>query len=667
MAHVELSSAGQPICAWTENSRKFEIHLPPDVIGRLGTDSWVAFKRVPRRGLEIGGILLGRIESRDGTTTYWIEGFVPVESEHRSGPSYVLSESDFGRLQEALTKNGASSIGIYRSQTRSEQLALQQPDAELFGRCFDTREALFLMLGPVPATAALFIRADGTLKCVHEFPLVSTLSSSLIVRRSSTTPQVDLPAQPAPKIQAASVSLVRQLEAPRKDDTLSVSEHALIPQPPPESQRTAASVDSHPSGLPVKKETSGVSSRRPIPPQPPTTALKKRFSALLSAYRSRVSGSKKGLWILAAAFFCLVIVATVTARSYLLPRAAPPAARASEYLRLTVERAGSSLRVRWDRNSPVVRGATHAVLHIQDGGLQSDRDLAPSEFDAGSITYEPKSSELTFRLDVYSVQPHATGSVQVVNFSSQPANPAAPPAGPNIQAAPKHPPYALLPVLTSVARTESDSTPPPAAPLLAKKDETEEIRSPALSPTDEVKEEFRTPVPRSSEKRSPEKTETIVLDTRVAAPPIVVGSPQPRLPVPEGITAPLPHREPSVDVVPEPVSGSRLGHLVGKVPLLRKLRKQDRFTEPVPVNQVQPSFGMLRPQSLVRPASVGVKVYVGESGTVKAAEVVEYGDPPNFNLANAALAAARLWTFKPARLEDAAVSSEVILHFRFNP
>src|SRR5712671_4417364 len=78
-------SISQPLCEWAESSRRFAIHISPDVIGRLGTESWVAFKRVPRRGLEIGGVLIGHVDSQDDSTTFWIEGFAPVESEHRSG------------------------------------------------------------------------------------------------------------------------------------------------------------------------------------------------------------------------------------------------------------------------------------------------------------------------------------------------------------------------------------------------------------------------------------------------------------------------------------------------------------------------------------------------------------------------------------------------------
>jgi outer membrane biosynthesis protein TonB len=64
---------------------------------------------------------------------------------------------------------------------------------------------------------------------------------------------------------------------------------------------------------------------------------------------------------------------------------------------------------------------------------------------------------------------------------------------------------------------------------------------------------------------------------------------------------------------------------------------------------------------------VNVKVRVAESGAVMLAEVEDYGDPPNWRLAAAALDAARRWTFEPARVEDTAVPSDVILHFRFTP
>lgn len=110
-----------------------------------------------------------------------------------------------------------------------------------------------------------------------------------------------------------------------------------------------------------------------------------------------------------------------------------------------------------------------------------------------------------------------------------------------------------------------------------------------------------------------------------------------------------------------------MGHLVGKIPVLRRLKKPVKIAAPVPVYQAKPTIRMPDTAKLTRPVTIDVKVNVGESGAVDRAEVVEYGDPPNFTLANAALAAARQWTFEMPRVEDGAISSELILHFYFSP
>ncbi|MEO8051865.1 MAG: TonB family protein [Acidobacteriota bacterium] len=89
--------------------------------------------------------------------------------------------------------------------------------------------------------------------------------------------------------------------------------------------------------------------------------------------------------------------------------------------------------------------------------------------------------------------------------------------------------------------------------------------------------------------------------------------------------------------------------------------------EPIPLYQAQPTFKLSNEQKLVEPVSVDVKVQVAESGAVTDAEVVDYGDPPNFPLANSALAAARNWTFQPSRVDDIPVASQVVLHFYFSP
>ena len=73
---------------------RFAIETTPEALARLTAEVWMAFKRVPRRGLEIGGVLLGAARRSEQVTTFRMEGYETVESEHRSGPSYLLSETD---------------------------------------------------------------------------------------------------------------------------------------------------------------------------------------------------------------------------------------------------------------------------------------------------------------------------------------------------------------------------------------------------------------------------------------------------------------------------------------------------------------------------------------------------------------------------------------------
>jgi len=565
------------MCAWSESERKFAIHVPPDVIRRLGAECWIGFKRVPRRGLEIGGILLGRTETGDDITTFWIDGFEQVESEHRSGPSYVLSESDFSHLQEAIKKNKSASLGIFRSQTRSEQLTLQEPDVNLFGRCFETGSAVFLMLGPVPGIAAFFAQADGSLKCIHQFALPSSRMSTM----AGKTAPVSQPEQP----------------------------------------RVLALTEAQPCDPPVEHDEK--------PTEEP---------AILVVPKAAVSKTvvNKASWMVAAVAAALVLAASASMTLKApKPLLAAPDRKPPEYLHLTVERAGAALRLLWDQNSSTVHAAARAVLHIEDGNAQTDRDLGPSQLSAGSITYEPKSPDVTFRMDVYSTQPNASGLVQVMNLPAQAVIPRNPAVDPEYKR----------------AATPAPATPAPATP------------APAQIPIAQAQVEITKVV----NPVAPAASIAVASPIPPAAPSLVERAEAATVVRPSVAQPSTSQHDPSIAMVAEPVSDSRLVRVIGKVPLLRRLRKQEQTTAAVPLYQAQPTLRTLDMQGLFQPASVAVKVYVAESGAVKRAEIVEYGDPPNWSLANASLAAARKWTFHPARLDDMAVSSEVVLHFRFNP
>src|SRR5690242_13793001 len=92
------------------------VRLNLDVMERLSAVIRDGFKAVPRRGLEVGGLLLGRV---DGDCVV-VDDFLPVDSEHQQGPSWLLSEKDKAFLASEISRvqgdeGGPRVLGIYRS------------------------------------------------------------------------------------------------------------------------------------------------------------------------------------------------------------------------------------------------------------------------------------------------------------------------------------------------------------------------------------------------------------------------------------------------------------------------------------------------------------------------------------------------------------------------
>jgi hypothetical protein len=661
MAQAVFAPIGQLFCAWTQGSRKFAIYVHRDVLARLGMEVRVAFKRVPRRGLEVGGILVGRRECRDEITTFWIEGFEAIESEHRSGPSYILSELDFALLREALTRNGAASIGIYRSQTRSQQLTLQEPDIQLFGKCFDRGDGLFLIACPVAARAAFFLRDEGELKCVYEFGLGSPLASGV----AAQTPEPSEPASAKPELAEPGSSEPKSVE-PESSEMDQLGE-SLAEIPPPVEIQSPAEIQAAVLAVsratqPAEKEDPA-SDAVPILDRQPSRELAIQGSPWANrrgrAMDRRNAGSKRGRWLVA-----LIFSALLGAGIGMLSHASRPSVRPQvppvEDLHVTVEANGGLLRLHWDPRSFAARNPSRAVLHVQDGDYQMVKNISPSELSAGSVAYEPRTHDVSFRVEVSSATGSASGAVQVVNFPEPPVVTPSPRPEPSAQPAvtPSRPPE---PLPKPLARYPVTELAPKAASAV--RSGASAARSETTPPAPVAKEPEKENIPPTVVRPSDGDTASSV--RRDAAPPTDLDKPRPPVTQQPAIPASVP--EPSVRVWPEAVPVSSWGRIVGKVPLMRRFRKSAKTSMPAPIFQAQPVLTNPAKQSITGPVSVDVRVDVAESGVVDKAEVVQFSDPLNVDVTNSALAAAVRWTFEPARSDDLAVSSKVILHFRFTP
>ncbi len=135
------------LCRWeAQGGRRVLLSAP--VVEGLRARAIEALLALPRRGLEIGGLLYGH----GGPNALRVEAFEEIACEHAYGPSYALSEADRERSEEILTRRtqtGTTPVaGFFRSFTgREPQVAVD--DEKFVRRHYPQGEFLLLMLQPL--------------------------------------------------------------------------------------------------------------------------------------------------------------------------------------------------------------------------------------------------------------------------------------------------------------------------------------------------------------------------------------------------------------------------------------------------------------------------------------------------------------------------------------
>jgi hypothetical protein len=190
-----------------------------------------ALHAVPRRGAEMGGVLLGSYEEE----RIVVEDFEPVVCEHRWGPLYRPSERDFRRLEETLQRRASKepslvAIGFCRSHIRTET-ELDDQDRELFERYFPDSRAVFLLLKTErlqPIDATYFMRSGGVLsKVAGPFRFPSEGAVALFLEEPAAEEELEPPA-PQP-----TEPPIPQSSEPVGGDGDSVASGLWPPEPPP--------------------------------------------------------------------------------------------------------------------------------------------------------------------------------------------------------------------------------------------------------------------------------------------------------------------------------------------------------------------------------------------------------------------------------------------------
>jgi hypothetical protein len=153
---------------WEVRDQPLAVHLHIDVLDRLLAEVMRGFGAVPRRGAEVGGILVGSIE-RGEQTVVRVEDYEAVPCSYKRGPSYLLTPEDAELFRNAWERwhpdssHSSYGVGMFRSHTR-DGLSLSLEDIQLLDEYFGGPSAIALLIKPFATKASpagFFFRENG--------------------------------------------------------------------------------------------------------------------------------------------------------------------------------------------------------------------------------------------------------------------------------------------------------------------------------------------------------------------------------------------------------------------------------------------------------------------------------------------------------------------------
>lgn len=652
-----------------------DIRIGLSLIEDLGFATIEGLKAVPRRGLEIGGILLGQVDAAQKAIL--IEHYEEVESEHLYGPAWLLSPKDhaaFRRTFDRLRGSGSQQlrpVGFYRSQTR-DGLSFNDQDKALMQEMFAGQPALCLLVKPSiaePSVAELgmmtenslqpvgavfpfhagvlregdYQLADGSSRAIEDLPPAIEEPSQVI---EDSLPVIEepppAPEEPSPAVIEDVSPVIEDISPAIEEPPPAIEEPSpVIADSSPVTEGTSPVIeDSPPVMIPAEMPPPAQPVSAPIPfPSKPAGAVR------APRQRGRIPRTATLVGVAAVILLCAFLIAryrtphgpepvepfTTAAPPVVKPSPAPvptePQATETALL-LNVQRENGTAILTWNNDASAVKAADSATLLISDGRNQQQLQLGKAELEAGRVVYIPHNREVNFQLQLFPQSPAGTQSVRSVAD--------------------------LPPAPTS----DSQSLPSSAAARVPSGDELEPTPPPTIHYYPENAPAAPPPV-----SQAPAQTGPPPAVTKPAPPQAATLQPQAPKPTPfaEPDKTPPKPREPEVATT---VSLELLGrsgirdvlsprHIFGF--------RSDKTVPPRIVRQILPGIFPALASQIHGTREVDVKITIGPGGQVIKADLLDgrEADP----IDSVVYYAARQWTFEPARSGDRPVESTVLMHF----
>jgi hypothetical protein len=332
---------------WELPGKPIVVHLHLSVIDRMSAEVMRGFGAVPKRGAEVGGVLLGTIDQGEPTIVK-VEDFEPVACDYKRGPSYLLTADDGAAFDDACVRaepdpsRPTYAVGYFRSHTR-DGLSLAPEDIGLLEHYFPSPSQIALLVKPFAtkvSVASFFFREDGL------FP--STAPLEFPFRRRELTGE----------------------EAPPR--------RTMLERVPRRREMRNAVEEEAPEEV-------------ASPPEP------------AYAHTSPSKSRARGGWVWIPLSFVFLLLGVVLGFQAALTMGGKSNAGGTiDYsLGLTVSKEGTNLSVKWDRDAPAIKAAQKGVLEIEDAGHSQPVDLDAAQLRNGNILFTNSSKTVRFRLIVY--------------------------------------------------------------------------------------------------------------------------------------------------------------------------------------------------------------------------------------------------------------------------
>lgn len=371
------------------------------------------FWAVPKRGAEVGGILIGNVVSAPGgDAVVTVNDYERVTCEHRRGPSYVLSEPDRKRLARALRRGGEQTVvGYFRSHTRPG-LYLDENDMSVVGSFFSGASDVVLLVRPhatAPATAGFFVWEQGDIRrhtTYQEFPF-------------DTAALAEANAAGAPAGEAQESAALCETE-PAKADFRDETETAPI-EPEQVPAEGAGAAEARGAAVPPpyapsrhmqqRAANAALESPRAVPELRGFDAYARDSArpAALRLPRMRIPRPRPMV-----AAYALVMLAALGLLEYQIISGRERAGTATHVASLRVDREGTSLTLRWNPAAPAVKSAESGVLEISEPEFQRQIALDRSHLALGRLAYSPVGNDVTFRLELHQRDRKVSEAVRVI-------------------------------------------------------------------------------------------------------------------------------------------------------------------------------------------------------------------------------------------------------------